>query len=368
MLVWVCLVLCGLMACEGAGPTLVAIAPPTLAATAGVPMTAVATQTLVPLPATYTPTPLASPTVRPSPTPMVTLTPVATADLTYVGYAVDELAARSYGEGEVQIVETLDIEENFTRYLFRYPSDGLTLYGFMNVPNEGDDFPVALVLHGFMPLETYEVETYTTRYADALAEAGYFVFHPNYRNHPPSDVGDYNLFRVDYAVDVLNLVGIIQKQSADETGALRRADAENLHVMGHSMGGGIVQRVLSVRPAWFDAAVLYGSMSGDEGRNFEKIIVWSEGENGGLELDAPPTVLAAVSPINYLWRWQTPVSIHHGSADATVPPAWSDDLCVRLQEQSHPVECFVYAGAPHTFYGGADALFMERMVAFFRAH
>ena len=75
-------------------------------------------------------------------------------------------------------------------------------------------------------------------YADALTEAGYFVLHPNYRNYPPSDSGP-NPFRIGYAADVLNLIGIIQRQSQDPYGPLRRADGEQIHLMGHSMGGGI---------------------------------------------------------------------------------------------------------------------------------
>lgn len=306
-------------------------------------------------------------TVTPTHTP-IPLTPSPTPDLRYVGLTIDDLTNRTYGGGLVEIVETMEEKELFTRYLIKYPSDGLTLYGFMNVPHEGDNFPVALVLHGYMPEAEYKVKTYTTRYADALAEAGYFVFHPNYRNHPPSDSGNYNAFRVDYAIDVLNLIAIIQEQSQDPAGTLRRADADYIHIMGHSMGGGIAQRVITVRPDAVRAVVLYGSMSGDEQRNFEKIVVWSEGRHGAFELGTDAETIAKISPINYLNRWQTAVSIHHGEKDGTVPLAWSTELCERLQAQIIVVECFTYPNAPHTFVGGTDALFTERMIHFFKQY
>lgn len=360
--------LCGLVwlltACQTTPPAILISSLPTLAATAAFP-----TATFAPLP---TALPTATPTLPPSTTaplitltPSITPTPSPTADLTYVGLTIDELTGRSYGGGQITIEEIIETKETFTRYLISYPSDGLKIYGFMNVPIEGDNFPVVLLLHGFMPLDTYEVQTYTTRYADRLAEAGYFVIHPNYRNHPPSDTGGPNLFRVEYAIDILNLIAIVQEQSQDPAGHLRRADGNNIFLFGHSMGGGITLRVITVRPEAVRAAVLYGSMGGDEQRNFEKVIVWSDGENGELELAAPPELLQAISPINFLGRLQTPLSIHHGSADATVPPEWSDELCEKLQAISHPVECFSYPNWPHTFSGRADEILLERTIAFF---
>ena len=51
------------------------------------------------------------------------------------------------------------------------------------------------------------------------------------------------------------------------------------------MGGGIALRIMTVSDA-VDAAVLYGSMSGDEYLNYERILEWSGGERGGAFLGA----------------------------------------------------------------------------------
>jgi uncharacterized protein len=318
--------------------------------------------------ASPTPWPTAQSELMP-PTATATATAVAMPVATphpYTGLTIEELAARPYGGGELQIVRTLEEKEKFARYLIRYPSDGLTIYGFMNVPHEGERFPVALVLHGYMPLERYETLTYTTRYADALAEAGFFVIHPNFRNHPPSDEGP-NPFRVGYAVDVLNLVGIIQEHGSQPTGPLRRADADRIHLMGHSMGGGIALRVIAVYPA-IRSAVLYASMSGDERRNFEYIARWSSGERGHEELAAPPELARQISPVYFLNRIQTAVAVHHGSADAVTPVTWSQELCQQLQMLAKRVECYVYQGQPHTFRGDAERLFLQRVIAFMQQH
>ncbi len=311
-----------------------------------------------PLPSLQAPTPTAILSTATALPPTPTLDPYA--DLT-----IDALSARSYGVGALDIIDTLEENETFTRYLITYPSDGLTVYGFMNVPNEGDEFPVALVLHGYIDPAEYDTLAYTQRYADALAEAGYFVIHPNFRNYPPSDEGP-NPYRIGYAIDVLNLIAIIREQSQDPFGYLRRADEDRIHLWGHSMGGGVTLRVITVNNApYLRAAVLYGAMSGDERKNYEQIQIWSEGENGPFELAAGNEKLAAISPINFLDRINTPISIHHSEADGTVPIAWSNDLCERLRALNKPVECYTYYATPHTFRGEADALFIERVTRFF---
>ncbi len=325
------------------------------------PNTAVPTAPTITSTATFTPSPTITPTVTGIPPP------TATPDL-YKELTIDALRSRSYGGGQLQIVDIDEKTDTFTRYLITYPSDGLTIHGFMNVPNEGTKFPVALVLHGYINPDEYDTLAYTQRYADDLAEAGYFVIHPNLRNYPPSDSGP-NPYRSGYAIDVLNLIAIIQEQSQDETGTLRRADADYIHLWGHSMGGGVVLRVLAVNnsPA-IRAAVLYGSMSGDERRNYERIQFWSYGERGDFELAAPTAVLDLISPINYLDRSNVPIAIHHGLADDVVPVSWSRELCDLLEERAHPYECFFYEGQPHTFRGYGDELFMERVRLFFKSN
>jgi uncharacterized protein len=232
---------------------------------------------------------------------------------------------------------------------------------------------VALVLHGYIPPRDYSTIGYTTRYADYLARAGYIVVHPNYRNHPPSDEtaafaaglaeGD---FRVGYAVDVLNLIAIIREHGG-RPGLLQHADPEQIHLLGHSMGGGIALRIATVDPD-IDAVVLYGSMSGDEARNYERIQVWSNGQTGATELATSEEDLRRISPIFHLERVEAAISIHHGDMDDIVPVEWSDELCRQLSEMRKEVECFRYPGEPHSFHDEVDRLFQQRVLDFFERH
>lgn len=284
----------------------------------------------------------------------------ATGDIAFI----DNLRSRSYGGGDIQVVRVLQDTPAFTRYLIQYPSDGLMIGGFMNVPKGvPQPYPAVIVAHGYVNPNNYAVVNYTAPLADALARAGYLTVHPNYRNHSGSDSGP-NPFRAGYAVDVLNLAAIL-KQRPD-------VKADGIGILGHSMGGGVALKAL-VAGSDIRAAVLYGAMSGDEAENFAAIQRWSGG-TGTRETPYTPTgdaeAFRRASPVNYLDAVQVPVQIHHGSADNQVPPAWSADLDTRLQAAGKTVELFTYPGAPHFFPTGSAAYnsMIARVIRFFDKH
>ena len=232
----------------------------------------------------------------------------------------------------------------------------------MNIPQGEGPFPIVIAIHGYIDPQVYRTLDYTTGYADALARAGYLVIHPNLRNYPPSDNG-FDLFRVGMAVDVLNLIEIVQSNGSTDS-ALEAADPQRIGLWGHSMGGGIATRVISINPD-VRAVVLYGAMSGDERKNFEAIFRWSQGERGSDELSFSEDEMQRISPISYLDRIQSAVSIHHGRSDDLVPLTWSNDLCEQLRNLDKQVECYIYDGQPHTFVGEGNDRFIQRTLEFY---
>jgi dipeptidyl aminopeptidase/acylaminoacyl peptidase len=364
------ILLIGLVACgrPTAGATIETPAPSSIVEILSSPLPE-ATPAASPIPPTTTPT--LAPTVAPTAIPTATATPTPDP---YADLTIEALAARSYGGGLLEITDTLETNKVFTRYAIKYPSDGLEIHGFMNVPNVGDNFPVALVLHGYINPDEYDLVPYTRRYADALAEAGYFVIHPNFRNYPPSDSGP-DPFRIGYATDVLNLIAVIREQSQDPLGTLRRANADDINLWGHSMGGGVALRVITVvNEPYLRAAVLYGSMSGDENKNYGRIRQWTNSSRGQFEMAAAPETLEAISPLFNLERIEAAVAVHHSYADDVVPVEWSQEVCDVLAglsaagEIPFSPECFFYEAQPHTFRGGGDVLFVERTIEFFNRH
>lgn len=310
----------------------------------------------------YTQTPTITATATMTPTPLITTTPLPTITPTpnpYAAYYVTALAARTYGGGVLQSEGLLDNGSAFTRSLFKYRSEGLDLYGFMNVPNGSGPFPVIILLHGYVEQAEYNTLAYSTRYADTLAEAGYLVLHPNLRGYANSDQGD-NPVGIGDSIDILNLVALVRSQ-AGVPGPLQKADGECIGLWGHSMGGGIALRVMVVGEE-IKAALLYAPIHADEEVNLQ---YFEFDGRGNPKIDAPPEVLQGISPVYYLDRISAALSIHHGTQDRVVPATWSEQLCRDLGLLKKEVLCFFYEDQPHTFKNNSDTLFIQRSIEFF---
>ena len=176
-----------------------------------------------------------------------------------------------------------------------------------------------------------------------LPRKGYIVIHPNLRNFPPSSIverrGDSH---TGYTIDVLNLLAHLRKMAGKE-GIFATADIDRMGIWGHSIGGSIAMRTISVEPDAFTAAVLYGAVS----QRYATVV---EG--------------AGIFDFNDV---ETKISIHHGESDEVISVEHSRKLCSQFQELGLDPECYFYEGQPHTFYRNqwADPLFMERTIEFF---
>lgn len=288
------------------------------------------------------------------------------------------MRARTFDAGPIEIVQTLEVNDLFTRYLIAYPSDGLRITGMMNVPNGADDqrYPVVILNHGYIDPASYVTGSGTHFSANYLAQRGYLTLSPDYRGHAGSDgsrvesgsdVRGQNTFRVDFTIDVLNILHAIE--------SLPQADASRIGMWGHSMGGGITLKVLTVDQGTnVKAAVLYGAMSGDEVANLRHIdAMWRQGifELVASFYGSPedqPQDYERISPLTFLADIAAPVSIHHGTLDDQVPLNWSQDLNQRLLDAGKAVEYFEYEGANHSFLDAMWDTFMQRVVTFFDQH
>jgi len=315
-------------------------------------------RTITPSPtATLTPTGTPTPETPPTPMPTITSTPNPFAEL-----YIDALTQRSYGGGVLQIESLIENDSAFERSLFVYRSEGLNLYGFMNIPNGEGPFPVVIILHGYVHPAEYSALAYSARYADALAKAGYFVLHPNLRGFGASE-NDDNPVGIGDTIDILNLIGLVRSQ-AGVPSPLEKADGERIGLWGHSMGGSIALRVLVIDQQ-IEAALLYAPINADEAINLEH---FEFDGRGNPKIDIPPEVLQGLSPIYYLDRISVPLSIHHGEKDVSVPIEWSRKLCLDLGMLNDEVVCHFYPDQPHTFKNSGDTVFIQRMLDFFNRY
>lgn len=283
----------------------------------------------------------------------------------YEQYTVDYLRARSYGGGSIEIVETLEETEGFTRYSIRYPSDALSIGGSANIPKGEGPFPVVIAIHGFVDPAIYEPLDYTTPLIDGITREGYIVFHPDLRNYPPSDEGD-NLFRVGMTVDVLHLMALIGA-SAGPPELFATAAPDALGLMGHSMGGAIALRVMTVS-SQVKATVLYATMGGDEIQNAQVLFKAFPDPAFQEELEIAPRIVERISPLNYYRDITSPIQLHHGTLDETIPVAWAEETCAALTDAGVEVECLYYPEEDHTFRSRVLAQFYEAMLGFYEKH
>lgn len=277
---------------------------------------------------------------------------------------IPQMWDQQFGSGAFKVVKTLEKNSQFTRYLIEYPSEGLKLQGFVNVPNK-TAHQVVIMLHGYVNPSGYKLLTYTTRYADDLARSGFIVFHPNFRGHGSSEgKADSDAFRSDYVRDTLNLVGQIRKQKGK--GILKNFNG-NIGLWGHSMGGGVALKTLVTDPR-IKAAVLYAPMSGDEAKNLKRIQMWSGGTRGKELSRVPSKTLAQHSALNHLENVSTAIRVYHGTKDQEVPYLWSKELCEKSKGLGLYIRCTSYANAGHLFSGKTDQAFRADVKLFFKQH
>ncbi len=262
----------------------------------------------------------------------------------------------------LEVVEEMD---KFTRYLIRYPSDGLSIYGYVNVPKGEGPFPVVIMIHGYAKPGEYATLTYATDMPILLADHGYLVLHPNMRGYPPSDHGD-TLYRVGLAVDILNLIALM-KDRAYLPGWLEGADPTRIGVWGHSLGGGVALRVATVSQD-ITAMMLYSAISGDEFKNAELFYGITKEQINLTEMKTPPDVMKYISPVNYFDKINASVKLYHGTADEIVPMAWAVETCDALKANDIDVDCVYYLDAAHVFYSQYQPEFNDSVLAFFRDH
>ena len=262
------------------------------------------------------------------------------------------------------MLEVMDEKEYFTRYLIRYPSDELNIYGFMNIPKGEGPFPIIIILHGYGNSRVSTVVGHASDIADVFADNGYLILHPNMRGYPPSDNGD-NLYRVGLAVDILNLIALV-KEEANQPGLLENADTTRLGLWGQSLGGGVALRV-AIANEDIMAMVLYSAISADERKNAE-LFYGITGEKIYLnEMETPPDVMAYISPLNYFDKINASVKLYHSTGDDIVPIAWAMEICDEMKAKDINVDCVYYIGADHTFPSKFQADSSNTTLAFFEA-
>lgn len=313
-------------------------------------------------------------------TPTLIPTPTPTVGKLIGPYTIEGLRQHQFESGKITVVSTLAQTDIYTCYLIRYPSDGLSITGIMQIPVEGHaPFPVIVMDHGYFNREDYSSGDGSDRAAEYLNRHGYLTLSSDYRSWGDSDIGP-SLFYSGLAIDVVNLIRAIP--------SIPEADADRIGLWGHSMGGGVTMKVLEI-DSHARAAVLYSTVSADDA---DVIGRWGPGCVGDIATGErrygcnssdilpsslspalirayqaavrDPDLLRQISPIYHLGLVTVPIEINYGTNDgktlAGVPPEWSKKLYQALKDAGKDAQLFAYEGEYHSFNGDAWIAFMER--------
>lgn len=281
------------------------------------------------------------------------------------------LMQRQFDGRDLRLGRVLARNSAYTRYHVTYRSADLRISGIMNVPRGKGPFPALVLNHGYIDPAVYVNGQGLRREQDYLARHGFVVLHTDYRNHAQSDddPGAELGLRLGYVEDSINAVEALRRSS------LPSVDRERIGMLGRSMGGGVTLAAAVVAPDIVDAVVVYAPVSSNYVDNFNRWI------RRGPERRRLAAMIAArygspeenpafwknVSPLNFFDRIRVPVLIHHGTADETVPYAWTQKTLSALRKVRADATLYSYPGEHHAF-GPAWPTSMVRTVNFFRAH
>ena len=285
--------------------------------------------------------------------------------------AIEALRAREYPGSQLVIEQTLEPGANYQRYIAYYTSDGFRIYGLLTVPNETmpeGGYPAILFLHGYIPPDTYVTTADYVATQDGLARSGFLTFKPDMRGHGRSEgeaTGAH--FSETYVVDSLNALSALEEYDL--------VNPERIGIWGHSNGGLIGLRMITVTDK-AKAAVFWAGVVGSYVDMLETYIP----RISFLQRLSPPVIEEfslpsenpeywnMIDPFYYLDDITTPVQLHHGNSDSSVPVELSISLYNALLAASKEVELFQYPGMDHNFFGEAFNEAMSRTVEFFKKH
>ncbi len=299
-------------------------------------------------------------------------------------FYIESLKERDYPASKIEIEETLKSGINYQRYIASYQSDGLRIRGLFTIPDENkskDGFPAIVFLHGYLDPKTYKTTDRYVAYQDGFARNGFVTFKPDLRGHGLSEGEDVNSnFSQEYVIDTLNLIAALK--------IYEDVDSSRIGMWGHSNGGGLTLRAMEVSED-IKVAVIWAGVVGsyeDLLITYKSKIPWLNNRNDnpdGLEpkIGSPEDLVqkngqpseeslfwSKFDPYSYIQNISTPIQLHHGTSDKSVPVELSRHLKEILLEKGKEVEFYEYPGGDHNLASPNFSVAMERSIAFFKQY
>lgn len=277
--------------------------------------------------------------------------------------SIEALRNEKFEGSAITILSKNAKKPNYTEYIANYNSEGLKINGLLTIPDDfkGKKLPSIVFVHGYIAPEVYKTTEKYVAYVDYYAKRGYIVFKIDLRGHADSEGEAEGAYGSNgYTRDVLNAVASFRNYPLAHEDEIDIINHEKIGVWGHSMGGylalrsAVVDKKLSAVVVW----------AGVVGTHEDMIYNWRSRPPFPTPLDARrrwrqilldeygtprenPKFWQSLSANFFITDLQTPIQIHHGDSDETVPVSFSQNLHERLILAGNTSEYFEYAGDDH---------------------
>jgi dipeptidyl aminopeptidase/acylaminoacyl peptidase len=263
-----------------------------------------------------------------------------------------------YTGSPLKTTSQLGLDHNVQRAIvnFAVPASRLSEYGLMTTPTTkqpAGGYPVIILLHGFIQPNAYSTKKAYLPDMEFYSQHGFAVIKPDLRGqglsiHQGKPEGAY--YSMAYNTDILSLLASVEKTPG--------LNANNISFWGHSMGAYLALRAAVLSPAIKNVILLAGPVDdihdmytaytpkSDVANPVAYKIRKAVLKQYGTPL-SNPGFWNEVSPLNFLSNTHAFIQIHVGSKDKVVPPKFSADLNLALNQLSMPHDYFVYTAAGH---------------------
>ena len=238
--------------------------------------------------------------------------------------------------------------------------------GLINIPKKSGEYPVIIMLRGFVPDNIYKPGIGTDPVAQILAKDGFITLAPDFLGYgesasPSADPFENRFQTYTTALTLLSSLPTLNSGLYASYSGTISADMSKIGIWGHSNGGHIALSILAISKvtyptvlwapvsASFPYSILYYTdESDDQGKALRKTLAGFESIYN-TDLFSPP---------NY-YNWiKAPIEINQGTADQEVPYWWSDNLVSTLKKDHVSVDYSTYPNADHNLLpnGWSDAV------------
>ena len=249
-------------------------------------------------------------------------------------------------------------------FALRGPS-GLTLFGFLTLPDAGDAKPPLVVIPHGGPNGVRDTILFD-RETQFLADRGYAVLQVNFRGSSGYGVDHLRAGIGTWGTGMIDDIALATRWARDKG----RVDAGRMCIYGGSYGAYAAMMSTIRHPDLFQCAVgvagVYDlTIMNDSDISF---LPWGKAYLTHV-LGADKDALREQSPALNADRIGVPVFLAHGGEDQRAPISHAHRLRRALEAADSPPEWLVYPDEGHGFYDeGHRVEFYDRMLAFLNRH